>query len=80
MNENKMTTLKLKNGTIKVNKESLITASTLVLTNAVMTLAAHYSYNDLLLDTFAIFQQGLTTTYINGVLNGTEEYIESRIK
>lgn len=28
----------------------------------------------------ALLEQGLVTTYIEGVLNGTEEYIESKMR
>lgn len=81
MKKNKLTTLELKNGTVKVNKASLITSSTFVLTHALITTTAYFSYNsDPLLHSLAILLQGFATTYIENSLNGTEAYIESRIK
>ena len=83
MENNEVIILELKSGRLKIpNMFKLLVPGIGILMNItlVTTASSTIGESSSLLYATALLGQGLVTTYIEGVLNGTEEYIESKMR
>ena len=75
--------LELESGRLKIpNMFKLLVPGIGILMNITLVTTASFTIGESssLLYATALLEQGLVTTYIEGVLNGTEEYIESKMR
>ena len=83
MENNEVIILELESGRLKIpNMFKLFVPGIGILMNITLVTTASFTIGESssLLYATALLEQGLVTTYIEGVLNGTEEYIESKMR
>lgn len=83
MENNEVIILELESGRLKIpNMFKLLVPGIGILMNITLVTTASFTIGESysLLYATALLEQGLVTTYIEGVLNGTDEYIESKMR